>query len=311
MKRILAFCLFLVISGIPALASSLGTSTRNVIPYDIQQIICVDYRNLKASSTALALKDRVLPDNLKQFETALRGVGISPDVDVEQLTFASFRTKKQGLRIIGIATGQFQRKTVLKKIQLKKIKPEKYRMAFLYPMAAGMQMTFLDDWTLLFGDSAAVKNALDARDGESESLNANSEITDMISGVESGPVWSVLDAEGTQNMMRSTLGDAAKLADYETVRKRLTGSRYQMWFQNGVTFDLDVITSDSATASGLSALVKAGVMYRRLNATGAEKVALDSVTVDSDASQLKLHFKTDDKQFQALLHSDLFAAVSR
>ncbi len=311
MKRIVAFCLFLVVSGIPALASSLGTSTRNVIPYDIQQIICVDYRNLKASSTALALKDRVLPDNLKQFETALRGVGISPDVDVEQLTFASFRTKKQGLRIIGIATGQFQRKTVLKKIQLKKIKPEKYRMAFLYPMAAGMQMTFLDDWTLLFGDSAAVKNALDARDGESESLNANSEITDMISGVESGPVWSVRDAEGTQNMMRSTLGDAAKLADYETVRKRLTGSRYQMWFQNGVTFDLDVITSDSATASGLSALVKAGVMYRRLNATGAEKVALDSVTVDSDASQLKLHFKTDDKQFQALLHSDLFAAVSR
>ncbi len=311
MKRILAFCLFLVVSGIPALASSLGTSTRNVIPYDIQQIICVDYRNLKASSTALALKERVLPDNLKQFETALRGVGINPDTEVEQLTFASFRTPKQGLRIIGIATGQFQRKTVLRKIQLKKIKPEKYRYAFLYPMAAGMQMTFLDDWTLLFGDASAVKNALDARDGEAESLNANSELTDMISGVESGPVWSVLDAQGTQNMMRSTLGDAAKLADYETVRKRLTGSRYQMWFSNGVTFDLDVLTSDSSTASGLSALVKAGVMYRRLNATGAEKVALDSVTVDSDASQLKLHFKTDDKQFQALLRSDLFAAVSR
>ena len=311
MKRILAFCLFLVLTGIPALASSLGTSTRNVIPYDVQQLICVDYRTLKGSSTALALKDRVLPDNLKQFEVALRGVGINPDTEVEQLTFASFRTTKQGLRIIGIASGQFQRKTVLKKIVVKKIKPVKYRSAFLYPMAAGMQMTFLDDWTLLFGDPAAVKSALDARDGESESLNANSELTDMISGVDDSPVWSILDAQGTQNMMRSTLGDAAKLADYDTLKQRLTGSRYQMGFTSGVTFDLDVITSDSTTASGLAALVKAGVMYRRLNATGAEKVALDSVTVDSDSSQLKLHFKTDDKQFQALLQSDLFAAVSR
>ncbi len=311
MKRVLIFCLFLLVSGLPALASSLGTATRNVIPYDVQQIICVDYRSLKASTTAMALKERVLPDNLKQFEASLRGVGINPDLEVEQLTFASFRTNDKSLRIIGIATGQFPRKAVLKKIQLKKIKPVKYRESFLYPMGSGMQMTFLDDWTLLFGDPAAVKYALDARDGDQESLNANSAITDLISGVDSGPVWSVLDQQGTQNMMRSTLGDAARLADYETVKQRLLGSRYQMGFSSGVNFDLDVLTSDSTSASALSALVQAGVMYRRLNATGAEKVALDSVTVDSDASLLKLHFKTDDKQFQALLHSDLFASVSR
>ena len=311
MKRILVFCFFLIVSGLPALASSLGTATRNVIPYDVQQIICVDYRNLKASSTALALKDRVLPDNLKQFETSLRGVGIKPETEVEQLTFASFRARDKSLRIIGVATGQFPRKAVLRKIQLKKIKPVKYRQAFLYPMGSGMQMVFLDDWTLLFGDPAAVKFALDARDGDEDSLNANTAVTDLIGGVDSGLVWSVLDQQGTQNMMRSTLGDAARLADYETVKKRLLGSRYQMGFNNGVTFDLDVLTSDSTSASALSALVQAGVMYRRLNATGAEKVTLDNVTVDSDSSMLKLHFKTDDKQFQALLHSDLFAAVSR
>ncbi len=55
-------------------------------------------------------------------------------------------------------------------------------------------MTFLDDWTMLFGDIAAVKAALDARDDSSMSLNANTEITDMIPSVEQGTVWSVLDA---------------------------------------------------------------------------------------------------------------------
>jgi hypothetical protein len=33
--------------------------------------------------------------------------------------------------------------------------------------------------------------------------------------------------------------------------------------------------------------------------------------VNSDSSNLQMHFKADDKQFQSLLHSDLFAAVSK
>ena len=112
-------------------------------------------------------------------------------------------------------------------------------------------------------------------------------------------------------MMRSALGDAAKLADYETVKKRLLGSRYTMNFSNGVNFDLDVITSDSVTATTLSSLVRAGMLYKKMSATPTEKLALESVTVDSQSSNLQLHFKTDDKKFQSLLHSELFAAVSK
>jgi len=124
-------------------------------------------------------------------------------------------------------------------------------------------------------------------------------------------VWSILDQQGTQNMLRSAMGDAAKLADYETVKKRLLASRYTMNFANGVNFDLSVLTSDSMTAATLSSLVKAGMLYRKVNATPTEKMALESVTVDSDSSNLQLHFRTDDQRFQSLLHSELFAAVSR
>ena len=48
-----------------------------------------------------------------------------------------------------------------------------------------------------------------------------------------------------------------------------------------------------------------------MNASPTEKMALESVTVDSDSSNLQLHFRTDDQRFQSLLHSELFAAVSR
>ncbi len=292
-----------------AWAMPLGSSARTVIPADVQQIISVDYRSLKNSETAMALKEQLLPQNLKDFEVALKNVGIDADQDVDQLTFASYRNK-QGLRIVGVVQGSFTPATVLKKIRLAKVKPVKYRNALIYPMTSGMQMTFLDDGALLFGDSSALKGALDAHDGYSSSLDTNSQVADMIGSVDSGTVWSVLDQAGTQNMMRSALGDASKLADYETVKKRLLGSRYTMNFSSGVKFDLDVVTSDSFTAGTLSSLVKAGMLYRKMGASPTEKLALDNVSVNSDSSNLQFHFKTDDKQFQSLLHSDLFAAVS-
>jgi hypothetical protein len=294
-----------------AWALPLGSSARTAIPSDIQQIISVDYRTLKNSDTAMALKQQVLPPSLKQFEGALRGLGINPDKDVEQLTFASYRSGKQGVLVVGIAQGQFSTATVLKKMRLNKIRPVKYHETDTYPMAGGMQMTFLDESTLLFGDSNALKGALDARDGYTTTLDSNSQIVDMIGSADSGTVWSVLDQQGTQNMLRSALGDAARLADYETVKKRVLGSHYTMNFQNGVNFDLNVVTSDSVTAGTLSSLLRAGVLYKKMTATPIEKMALDGVSVNSDSSNLQMHFKSDDKQFQSLLHSDLFAAVSR
>lgn len=310
MKRVALFLVLVFAASSNGFASPLPTSARGVIPSDVQQIISVDYRSLKNSPTALALKQRVLPDNLKQFESSLRAVGINPDTQLEQLTFASFRTQKYGLRVIGIAQGDFPAKDVLKKFQVKKIKPVKYRTANLWPMAS-LQMTFLDDSTLLFGENTAMKAALDARDGEAPSLAYNKDISDLIPNVESGTVWSVLDQAGTQNMMHSALGDASALADFETVKKRLLASSYTMDFGSGVDFDLGVQTADSMTAAALSSLVQAGMMYRKATASGPEKMALEGVTVNSSSSMLKVRFQADDKKFNALLGTPLFAAVSK
>ena len=310
MKRLAVILSLAMLGSSFSFGSALGTNTRTVIPSDVQQIISVDYRALRNSQIALALKNRVLPDNLKEFETALKGIGINPDNDVEQLTLASFRVKK-GLKFVGVATGQFPMKKLLAQMKVKKIAGTKYRTYIIYPMNGGVQAVFIDPYTMLFGEQAAVKLGLDARDGEIESLNSNGAITDMIPAVSDGAVWSVLDPIGTQNLMKSTLGDAASLADYDTVKKRLTGSRYTMDFDQGVNFNLDVLTSDSMTAASLSSLVKAGLMFRKMNATGSEKMALDNTTVDSDSGILKLRFKTDDNKFQALMKSDLFTAISR
>jgi hypothetical protein len=201
-------------------------------------------------------------------------------------------------------------KTVLKKMKLQKYVPKKYNNSNIYPMDGGFVMSFLDDSTLLFGDSTAIRVALDTRDGNVLGLDTNGDMADMMSNVDSEPVWSILDQGGTQNMMHSAMGDASKVADYDSVKKHLVGSRYTMNFSSGVKFDLTVVTSDSVTAGTVSSLVKAGILFKKMSATPAEKIAVDNTTVDSDGSNVQVHFKANDQQFQSLMHSDLFAAVT-
>src|SRR5690242_12435281 len=89
-----------------AWAQPINSSARSCVPGDLLQLISVDYRSLKDSSTAMALKQQLMPDNIKQFEAALKGIGLDPDKDIDTLTFASFRTGKQGLKTVGIEIGR-------------------------------------------------------------------------------------------------------------------------------------------------------------------------------------------------------------
>jgi hypothetical protein len=302
-----AILLFATTAGF---AIPIASSARAMVPSEIQQLIGVDYRAIKDSPTAQALKQQVLPDNLKELETALKGVGIDAEHDLDQLNFASFRTEKKGIQTIGVAQGSFSAKAVLKKLKLKKIAATKYGTASIYPMDNGLVMTFLDDNTLAFGTDASLHSALDTKDGKRPSLDSNSVMTDQMSAVDGAPVWSILDQKGTQAMMYSAMGDASKVGDYDTLKKRILASRYTMNFQSGVNLDLSVLTADSMTAATLSTLVKGVMLYKKLNASPVEKTAIDATTVDSDSSNLQLHFKSDDQKFQSLMHSPLFAAVS-
>jgi hypothetical protein len=315
MKTVKA-CLTLIMPAVlfvgMANAIPLNSSARAVVPADLQQLISVDYRALKDSPTATALKQQIMQaqENLQQFEDALKGVGINPDKDMDSLAIASFRTAKQGIRTIGFAGGPFNMKAVLKKMAVQKIKPTKYHNTNIYPMDGGFVMTFLDDSTLLFGEPSAVKLGLDTRDGDILSVDTNSTMADMMSSVDSAPFWSILDQKGSQNMMRSALGDAAKVADYESVKNRVLGSYYTMDFSSGVNFDLTVVTSDTVTAGALSMGMKLVMMYKKNTASPVEKAAMDMATFDSDGDKFVMHFKDSDAQFQALMHSPLFAAIS-
>src|SRR5215472_332770 len=134
MKRILVLLLAFLVSGLPGFAASLGTAARSVIPVEVQQIINVDYRRMRNSDTAMQMKEKLLPPNMKQFEDALKDIGVNPDKDLDQITLAVFRAKDNTLQIVGVAQGQFPKKKLTGGLTKQKIKGAKINGSLVYPM---------------------------------------------------------------------------------------------------------------------------------------------------------------------------------
>lgn len=294
-----------------AMASPLATESQAAVPFGVQQVIVVDYQAMQSSNIAMQLRDKVLPPELKSLQDALQHSGMNVGQSIDQLAFASFMGQKNGLtQIVGIASGQFPTTDILANFKKKKIKGEQVRNSTIYPMGGtGLDVAFLDQTTMVFGSVPAVKAALDARDGITPSFLSNNDMLNLIPAVQNDAVWSIMDSKGTQTMMKSVLGEASGVADFDVVKKRLLGSRYTMDFEHGVKFNLDVLTSDTMSAATMSSLLSAAALYKKMGATPSEKTAIDDTKITSSGSTLQVDFSASDNDFASLLNSSLFQSV--
>jgi hypothetical protein len=291
-------------------AAQLSSDAKSAIPHDVQQLIVVDYHAMQNSPAAMDLKDRVLPPELKRLEVALKSSGLKVDQDADVLAFAAFRDGNKGTRTVGIAQGQFHTREIMANFTKNKIKPTVLRNTNIYPMGAGgMSVIFLNQTTMVFGDRDAVTAAIDARDGIVPDFLSNGDMVNEMAAVDSKAVWSLLDSKGTQTMMKSVLGDASALADYDTVQNRMKSSRYTMDFQNGVKFDMAVVMSDTLTAATAATLMKGVSLIKKNSGTPLEKSAIDQTTIDSNSGTLTVAYSSSDSQFASLLSSPLFQSV--
>jgi hypothetical protein len=304
--------LFAVVAS--AHAAQLSTDARTAIPHDVQQLVAIDYHAMENSSSAMDLRERVMPPELKRFEDALRKSGLNENHDVESLAFALFRPKSDGdlLETVGVAQGQFSVQEITANFRKQQVKAKLVRANRVYPLAkTGMVVCFVDPSTMVFGDADAVGKALDARDGLAPNLLTNGPMMEAMQAVDYEPLWSILDQKGTQTMMKQVLGEAGSLTDYESVQKRLIASWYSMNFQHGVKFNLTISTGDTFAAATLSSLLTAALMVRKMSGSDAEKQALSATSISSDSGRLSIHFATSDAEFSSLLQSPLFHGMVR
>ena len=284
-------------------AAQLSTDARGAIPRDVQQLVVVDYRAMQNSTAAMALRDRVMPPDLKQFDEALQHSGLNENHDVDQLAFAMFKpsAKSDDVVTLGVAQGQFPIEDIMANFKKHGVKPKLVRTNKIYPMSkTGMVLCFVDPSTMVFGGEDAVKAALDARDGNTSHLLSNTSLMDAMRSVDSEDLWSILDQKGTQTMMKQILGQAGSIADFESVQKRLLLSWYSLDFQHGVTFNLTLTTGDAFAAATVASLLNAAVTYRKMTGDSTEKMAMADTDVTSSYGKLNVHFASNDSDFATL-----------
>jgi hypothetical protein len=301
-------------TAVSASAAQLSGDARAAIPHEVQQLVVIDYRAMQNSATAMELRDRVMPPDLKQFEEALHKSGLNDNHDVDELAFALFRTGStdDGLETVGIAQGQFDVQGIIANFRKDKVAPKVLRANRIYPLQhTGMVLCFVDPSTLVFGSHSAVKAALDVRDGLAPGMLTNNPVMEAMQAVDSQPLWSVLDRTGTQTMMKQVLGEAGSVTDYESVRKRLESSWYGMDFAHGVKFNLTISTGDSFAAATISSLLSAAIIYKKMSGDATEKTALAATDISSNSGLLNIHFATSDNDFNSLLKSSLFQSMVR
>jgi len=314
LKRLVGFSVaaMALAAAAPAWAAQLSTDARGAIPHDVQQLVVIDYKAMQNSSSAMDLRNRVMPPELKQFDEALSKSGLNDNHDVDELAFALFRPSATSdtLRTVGIAQGQFDLQGIMANFKKQKVSATKLRTNSIYPMGkTGMMLCFVDPSTMIFGDKDAVTKALDVRDGNAPSMLTNGTMMNAMQSVDSEPLWSILDDKGTQTMMRQLMGEAGSVTDFESVRKRLEASWYSMNFQHGVKFNLTIETGDSFAAATVSSLLSAAVTLRKMTASDTEKQALSATDIGSSSGKLTISFASSDQEFTALLQSPLFSSV--
>ncbi|HVC45854.1 MAG TPA: hypothetical protein VND90_01280 [Terracidiphilus sp.] len=305
-------CALVLAFTLPAGAAQLSGDARASIPHDVQQLVVIDYQAMQNSPAAMQLRTRVMPPDLKQFDEALRRSGLNENHDVEDLAFALFRIPGTGtqLETVGVAQGQFDTEGILAGFHKHRVKPFVLRTNRIWPMAhTGMVLCLVDPSTMIFGSKQAVTQSLNARDGLAPSMLTNGPMMDAMRSVDSEPLWSILDQEGTQTMMKQILGQAGSVTDYDSVRKRLLASWYSMDFQHGVSFDLTLSTGDSFAAATVSSLLNAAMLYRKMSGSPIEKQALAATDISSGGGMLTIHFATTDDNFYSLLQSSLFQSM--
>ncbi len=290
-----------------ASASQLATESQAAVPKDVQQLIVVDYQAMENSDIAMKLRAKVLPPELKRLQDALQQSGMNVDQSVVQLAFASYRVPgDSSSRIVGIASGQFPVQRFTDSFKKHHVKGTLVRNEMIYPMGnTGLSVVFLDQTTMVFGSLEAIRDSLDARDGIKPSFLTNTAMLNLIPALQDEAVWSILDQKGTQEMMKSVLGQAAQVADFSTVKNSLVGSRYTMDFNQGVKFSLDVVTPDTVTAATMSSLMGAAAMMEKMNATPTEQQAIAATNITSSGNVLQVRFVPSDDQIAALRNSQL------
>jgi hypothetical protein len=315
---LVAACLMLAaIAALPvrSAAGSLNTSVIGMFPNTVGEFAYADLKAARKLTWWPRIREQLLPNRFRQFETFLTAAGIDPDTQVDELAWGGISTGKDSEDIVGVALGTFNPDATEQRFKQQKTLTADVRGYHIYTFGTGkgpqdIQFMFIDANTAAFGHRSALEQLIAVRFGDSESLLSNDAIFPLINEANgSGIIWAVLNKSYTHLAMQQLLPQVNQFPQAAQIVQRLRAMVVNIDADSGVTARMQAVCSTTDDANLLAAGLQAGLLYRRYQEASANPDlarVIDQVRVAPAGDRLKVEAPISEEQLNALIKSRAF-----
>ncbi len=314
----LALVAALAIGIVPAArASTLDTQVVALFPKSVGEFAYADMKAAQRHIWFPQLEQQILPARFRQFETFLKSAGIDPTTQVEQLAFAAIpASQKNPEEVLGVALGEFQPDTAEANLRRLKLPTKRLHGYTLYAFGSGTSpydifFFFLDSNTAVFGQGDAINKMLAVRFNGEPSLLSNNELYPLIDQVNGqGLIWAVLNQHYTRLGLRQLLPEVAQAQQSALLFQKIHSMIISVDDSSGIDTKFEAVCTTPTDADNLAALLQAGILYRRYQASQSNPALaklLDQAQVAPRGDRLDLEFDLSESQMVALIAQRTFA----
>lgn len=309
------------------LAGSLSTDVINMFPNNVGEFAYADLRQARQFPWFGQLKEQMLPPKFRQFEQFLSAAGMDPNAQVEELTWAMVPTTMSAVgtttavptadQIVGVALGQFQPAAVAAYFKNQKSGKVDYRGSTLYAFGGGtgssdLFFLMIDANTAAFGQRSLLEGLLEVRFGAKESVLHNSSMYPLINQANGkGIVWVVLNPAYTRLAMQQLVPQAAEFQQAAPLLAKIQSLTISVQSTSGIEADFNANCSTADDATNMAALLQAGIMLGKYQATSQNNSALaqmfDGARVSPNGNALSVTMTLTNAQVVSLIQSKTFA----
>ena len=246
----------------PLAADQLPGEALNTFPADTLQVAFTNLATLRSLSIYPQIRERILNRQLHAFEDFLRPMGIEPEKDIDEVMLG-WRGEMVGpSAYLGLAAGRFQPEIIQQYFDHTGLPVRQYDGANLYAFGSGddpddLFFTFFDTTLAAFGRLGDVKAMLDARQGSTNALNANSDFVNWQGELDgTAPQWGILNGKSAGNLAGLWLAPSGqKSVDLSSLSSTVRALLYRIQWDTGFSTQLFMVCNTPESAAGFSNLI--------------------------------------------------------
>jgi hypothetical protein len=300
----------------PSFAGTLSTEVIGMFPENVGEFAYADMKSARQYAWFPQLREQLLPSRFRQFEQFLMSAGVDPNTQVDELAWGAIKSPKYGEQIVGVALGSFSPSASEARFKQQKLPVVTIDGYHLYAYGGGVGSNdilfmFIDANTAAFGQRSALQQLINVRNGSTQSLLENSQLSPLINEANgNGVIWAVLDKSYTHLAIHQLIPQAAQFPQAAPIINRMRAMIIDIQADSGVDAQFQAVCNSPDDANLLAAGLQGALMLRRYQEAKSNPDlanALDQVRVTPSGDRLKVDAPVSQDQLLSLIRTRAFA----